>query len=82
MGDVAGAYQVDNGSNAVDEWREDENSPFSNFARAYLAIEPGKGNSYARVNATSTESKHHANMGSDGGGSTELKRLDLFSWCL
>ena len=42
------ASQDENGSDTVDDWRKDENSPFSSFARAYLAIEPGKGNSYAK----------------------------------
>lgn len=81
-GDVAEASQGESGSNAVDEWRKDENSPFSNFARAYLAIKPGKGNSYAKTKAISTESKHHENMASTGGSPTELKRFNIFSWSL
>lgn len=32
-----------------DEWWKDENSPFKRFVRAYEAIQPGRGNSYARV---------------------------------
>lgn len=76
------ASQDEIGSNVVDEWRQDENSPFSTFARAYLAIEPGKGNSYAKAKMASVESKNDGNMGSVGGSSTKLKRLDIFSWRL
>lgn len=76
------ASQDEIGSNAVDEWWKDENSPFSSFARAYLAIEPGKGNSYAKAKTASVESKHDRNMGSTGRSSTKLKRLDVFSWRL
>ena len=36
-----------NGVDAPDEWWKDKNSPFTSFARAYKAIQPGKGNSYA-----------------------------------
>ncbi|MCJ1467164.1 hypothetical protein MMC07_005786 [Pseudocyphellaria aurata] len=75
----AEASRVSNGSNTGDEWRTDENSPLSFFARSYLAIEPGKGNSYANAKPASTESKHHRNMGGTGGSSTESKGLDISS---
>lgn len=76
------ASQDENGSDTVDDWRKDENSPFSSFARAYLAIEPGKGNSYAKTKATSLEPKHEGNLGCAGGSSAQLKQLDIFNWHL
>lgn len=32
----------------TDDWWKDENSPFNKFRRKYMAITPGKGNSYAQ----------------------------------
>ena len=78
----AESFQGENGPNVANEWRKDENIPFSSFARAYLAIQPGKGNSYAKATTTSTASEHHRNMGSKGGSSTEFKRFDIFNWYL
>lgn len=80
--DGAESSQGENGPNVANEWRKDENSPFSSFAKAYLAIQPGKGNSYAKAKTTSTGSEHHRNMGSKGRSSTEFKRFDIFNWYL
>lgn len=35
-------------SRGIDDWWKDENSPFNIFRRKYMAITPGKGNSYAQ----------------------------------
>ena len=80
--DGAESRQGENGPNVANEWRKDENSPFSSFARAYLAIQPGKGNSYAKAKTTSAATEHHTNMVSKEGKSTEYKRFDIFNWYL
>lgn len=57
-------------------WWQDENTPFKTFAKSYLAIRPGHGNSFAKPeDAARYERKHKS-------GARKLRHLDVLGWDL
>ena len=64
-----------------DEWWRDPNSPFNSFARAYLSIRPGNGNSYAKK--SEPVDVEHATTGAERRNiRPHLNEIDIMSWRL
>ena len=62
------------------EWWRDKNAPFKTFARAYVSIRGGNGNSYAKCETVKTESRAKARRKTDV--NAILRNIDILSWSL
>lgn len=60
--------------NSVPLWWQDENTPFKTFARSYLAIRPGNGNSFAKPEDVARDERRHQNK------VRKMRQLDVLGW--
>ena len=60
--------------NSVPSWWQDENTPFKTFARSYLAIRPGNGNSFAKPEDVARDERRYQNT------VRKIQQLDVLGW--
>ena len=62
------------------EWWKDANSPFKSFARAYAAIRPGHGNSFAQADPAKPGDTQKVHGATSSG--TRFRKVDITRWNL